>query len=188
MPREAWNALSTKNRALWYWIMKSKVPTSRPGMFTSRLPMTELTMRHLNRSGASPDVPAANLAWHQAAGKYGRIPGIKLADHRGRRGLQCHPWLIRIVCRMFFEYSGPVSRRYGRRPRKRMEKHRVIFERLKSCACEIRFQAIRDVKKYIRWIKYIATFHFRYARNAISLGFRTRFLFVCIVWLVFHSL
>jgi len=87
--------------------MKLKVPS--PGMFTSRLPMAELTMRHLNRSGASPDVPAANLAWHQAAGKYGRISEIKLADHCGRRGLQCHPWLIRIVYRVFFEYSGPVS-------------------------------------------------------------------------------
>jgi len=120
--------------------MKLKVPS--PGMFMSRLPMAELTMRHLNRSGASPDVPAANLAWHQAAGKYGRIPEIKLADHRGRRGLQCHPRLIRIVYRVFFEYSGPVS---VHRPCKPVEKHRVIFERLKSCVSEIRFQAIRDV-------------------------------------------
>lgn len=131
----------TKNRALWYWIMKSKVPTSRPGMFTSRLPMTELTMRHLNRSGASPDVPAANLAWHQAAGKYGGISRIKLADHRSRRGLQCHPRFIRIVCR-FLNIQDQFRSDVSCRSCKQMEKYRVIFERLKSALVKSDFKPL----------------------------------------------
>lgn len=81
-----------------YENQSSTVPLAE-GMFVSRLPMTELTMRRLNRSAASPDVPAANLARHQAAGEHRRIPGIKFADQCGGRGLQCHPGLIRIVCR-----------------------------------------------------------------------------------------
>lgn len=91
------------------------------GMFMSRLPMTELTMRRLNRSAASPDVPAANLAWHQAAGEHRRIPGIKFADQRGGHGLQCHPGLVRIVCRVFCGFFSSRTFANGRgRARKRM--------------------------------------------------------------------
>lgn len=115
------NAFPTQQEHQVYWIMKLKVAASRPGVFLSRLPMTELAMRHLNRGSASSDVPTANLAWRQTTSKYRRITRIKLIDYRSGRSLQYHPRFIRIVYRVFCEnqfYN--VHRRSSKRTKKGM--------------------------------------------------------------------